>query len=365
MEFKKYSFLLTIVVVLVAAYENAQAELINAVPSNFVMTSAIKAQNESSLAINNSNDQLSIDSIINNLQKSMDSLEDYSAVFVWTSKNNSDGRTYFSIKNKKILKEVSEYQGKVISVQSIKILKDRVLKSNWDAQNNEVYRTTIHDLPDPLDFVAHSSPQGMINNFKYHITNKAKYLIDLTSHDDKDLIVVIFDDTINKSPLHKSAVYIRKSDWMLTKYVFDVGNEHGDGYEWKDIKINQRLPDTAFDLEYPKDAKVIEQVFPNRWVGTNNDNETIKPILYRDKNTGILIIVDSDGRHVTAKKFGLVLWRRNPFVQGQMKPYRVTKPVIVSVEKGRRDWHIDIVFNSSQFGEMNLLTGNFEWLGQD
>ena len=102
------------------------------------------------------------------------------------------------------------------------------------------------------------------------------------------------------------------------------------------------------------------------WVD-NHDDQIGKPLTYVDDKTGITFYVEADARHVVAiSSTGSVLWRRDPFVDAHLEPYRVARPVIRVI--GRRNsppGGIEIAFDSSQFGSLDLTTGNFDFYGQD
>ncbi len=94
---------------------------------------------------------------------------------------------------------------------------------------------------------------------------------------------------------------------------------------------------------------------------------------FKDKESGITFYVESDGRHVAAiNAEGKILWHRDPFVEAKLEPYRFERPVIVWIgqphawmTEGRKEKFISISFNSSQFGILDLKTGNFTFLGND
>lgn len=110
----------------------------------------------------------------------------------------------------------------------------------------------------------------------------------------------------------------------------------------------------------------------------NNENQTITPIVYKDSKTGIYFYVESDGRHVTAfSEGGNILWHRNPFLDANLVPYRVRKPVIVSIKSinsgSFRAQHVElpkeemllVTFNSSQSGLLDKKTGDFQFFAQN
>ena len=97
------------------------------------------------------------------------------------------------------------------------------------------------------------------------------------------------------------------------------------------------------------------------------------PQALRDKESGTIFYVESDGRHVVAiDSDGKILWHRDPFAEAKLEQYRIAKPLISTIEypteripptmKGR---FIQITFNSSQVGIMSFESGHFTFLGQD
>ena len=103
------------------------------------------------------------------------------------------------------------------------------------------------------------------------------------------------------------------------------------------------------------------------------------PRTFKDDRTGVLFYVESDGQHVTAiNGGGTILWHRDPFVDAGLKPYwRTAWPVIDSIgktsdkrvetmkERGKKGPFIELGYNSSQFGLLDVTTGEFTFLGQD
>jgi hypothetical protein len=105
-----------------------------------------------------------------------------------------------------------------------------------------------------------------------------------------------------------------------------------------------------------------------------------RAIAYRDKQTDVLLYVESDGRHLAAvSPKGELLWVRDPFVDQNLCPYRTSRPIIVYV--GPTSWSgdessiakhfkidshvVEIRFDSSQFGVVDLSNGQFFFAGQD
>jgi len=107
---------------------------------------------------------------------------------------------------------------------------------------------------------------------------------------------------------------------------------------------------------------------------------TGKPIAYLDKLTDILLYVETDGRHLAAvNPKGELLWVRDPFVDGNLCPYRSSRPIMVYV--GPTSWSgdetsaaklfkvtshvVEIRFDSSQFGVVDINNGDFYFAGQN
>lgn len=103
------------------------------------------------------------------------------------------------------------------------------------------------------------------------------------------------------------------------------------------------------------------------------------PISYRDPQTGITLYAESDGRHLAAfGPDGTLKWMRNPFEDAHLCPYRIARPVIAYIEPATT-FDIDALgqwphkklravilhFDSSQFGAVDLETGDFTIMGQN
>jgi hypothetical protein len=88
-------------------------------------------------------------------------------------------------------------------------------------------------------------------------------------------------------------------------------------------------------------------------------------LIHKDSASGIIIYVETDGRHVVAiSPEGKILWRKDPFIDAGLMPYRMARPTISFIGAGR-DGTIGIRFNSSQSGTMDIATGAFTFDGQD
>jgi hypothetical protein len=98
-----------------------------------------------------------------------------------------------------------------------------------------------------------------------------------------------------------------------------------------------------------------------------------RPPTYCDTKWGITLSVESDGRHVVAtNRRHEVLWRADPFTAAGLAPYRTVFPIIVYIgplegvagaSSGERA--AVIRFDSTQFGKIDLDSGQFTFLGQD
>ena len=102
------------------------------------------------------------------------------------------------------------------------------------------------------------------------------------------------------------------------------------------------------------------------------------PQAYKDKESGTIFYVESDGRHLAAiDSNAKLLWTREPFVDAKLKPYRTYQPQIVFVgaldPNALDDWAkrkgsrkvLSIRFNSTQFGVLDITNGDFTFLGND
>lgn len=87
----------------------------------------------------------------------------------------------------------------------------------------------------------------------------------------------------------------------------------------------------------------------------------------------VIIYVETDGRHIAAiSPDGKLLWRKDPFVDAKMQPYRLARPSIIAIGPGftvpgvgTSDELFSVSFNSSQSGVMNIATGKFTFMGQN
>lgn len=105
------------------------------------------------------------------------------------------------------------------------------------------------------------------------------------------------------------------------------------------------------------------------------------PLSYRDAESGIILVVESDRHHVVAvDKDGKILWCRQPATDGNLPPYSQShpkpNPAIVwigaltemqsaGLQKTGSGKFVGISFNSRQAGALDLKTGDFTFQGQD
>ena len=103
------------------------------------------------------------------------------------------------------------------------------------------------------------------------------------------------------------------------------------------------------------------------------ESAPLGPKTYKDPKSGTIFYVESDGRHLSAiNKDGRLLWTKNPFVDAKLEPYRYKNPTIIYVgasknkpELSKHDRYISISYNSTDFGDVNVKTGQFHYGGRD
>ena len=103
---------------------------------------------------------------------------------------------------------------------------------------------------------------------------------------------------------------------------------------------------------------------------------------YKDADTGVIFYVESDGRHIAAiSPDGKVLWNQDPMAGAHLESYhaglesyRVKNPRIIFIGKESEEHakrlestgrFIAISYENSQFGDVDMKTGNFIFGGQD
>jgi hypothetical protein len=101
----------------------------------------------------------------------------------------------------------------------------------------------------------------------------------------------------------------------------------------------------------------------------------IRGLIYKDDATSVIVYVETDGRHVVAiSPDGKILWRKDPFVDAGLEPYREPHPTIVFIGSSGRGCALRaesigkvfcLSFSSSQFGVVDIVTGKFTPEGQN
>jgi len=98
------------------------------------------------------------------------------------------------------------------------------------------------------------------------------------------------------------------------------------------------------------------------------------PYTFTDTNSGLCFRVEKDGRHISATSAdGTERWRRDPFADAHLEFYRTATPQIVHVSSSYKSLGrlrenkrvIALNYNSTQFGELDVETGDFFFIGQD
>ena len=112
------------------------------------------------------------------------------------------------------------------------------------------------------------------------------------------------------------------------------------------------------------------------------DTSTPKAISFKDDRSSVMFYVESDGRHMAAiDPSGKLLWVRNPFEESKECPYRTPRPIIQKLESievskeiadiyknqnfNMRHDFIRVTFDSSQFGLLDVETGDYFVEGQN
>ena len=97
--------------------------------------------------------------------------------------------------------------------------------------------------------------------------------------------------------------------------------------------------------------------------------ETLQPKALVHPTTHVIYYLESDGRTVSAiSPEGKILWHRDPLRDAGIGPYRYAKPVIngfIFADKTPEPKALSIGYTSTQFGLLDLATGDFEFHGQN
>jgi len=94
------------------------------------------------------------------------------------------------------------------------------------------------------------------------------------------------------------------------------------------------------------------------------EKDRIKKDTLTDTITGNKFIIDKERIFITTiNKKGKVLWKTDPFVDSKLSEYRIKRPTIVYFEL--TPGFLNISYNNSQFGYIEIDTGKFIFAGQD
>jgi hypothetical protein len=116
--------------------------------------------------------------------------------------------------------------------------------------------------------------------------------------------------------------------------------------------ILQAQESTSYVTKYKLDSKIEDFIL----IDTTNETN---------------FILDADQIYVTAiDKDGNQLWRTDPYTDNNLMKYRVERPIIVyfyfvNSKRTNNEEVIWIVYNNTQFGIIDKLTGKFTFYGQD
>ena len=129
--------------------------------------------------------------------------------------------------------------------------------------------------------------------------------------------------------------------------------------------MRQRPPILLFLLS------IIFCVGQTQYIGEYILDTNIENFTLFDTTSETRFILDSTQIYVTAiDKDGNQLWRIDPWKDNNLKEYRVERPIIVVFYFANNKFTgnkevIWIVYNNTQFGIIDKLTGEFEYFGQD
>ena len=98
------------------------------------------------------------------------------------------------------------------------------------------------------------------------------------------------------------------------------------------------------------------------------------PQCFTEPRSKVDVCSEDDGRHLIGRDSGgKALWRRDPFVDAKLEPYRVEFPRIIWIGSPSRECGkvlhykhcVGISYDSTQFGVVSIKDGSFVFLGQD
>ena len=163
-----------------------------------------------------------------------------------------------------------------------------------------------------------------------------------------------------------------------------VNLQLSEGHESGTSTIDEREPKGSHNIIFEsRDNPNIgfylhNSVSGSNWIKSSRSAAITLPYILRDVDSGVTFEVEDDGRHVSATdRYGALLWYRDPFADAHLEPYRVERPRIVQITpfldcqlKQRtspqlKGHNIFLGFNSSQFGSLDVLTGDFFYEGRN
>jgi len=217
-------------------------------------------------------DEISIKQIYSNMVNSFEALEDYSCLFVTIIGQNP----YFAqldemskeyggeslpkeqsesvwIKNPNMMKTENNFAGTTVEM-SVKRLEEGVYATYWYPTMNTVQRSKLPDNSWP----AFPSPESITKTIKDSIEQNKEVTIDEAMEDGMNVYIISFG---NEDDNKRNIYYVRKSDWMVYKLIVYMEGKLAQTSEWRDIKLNSGIDDSIFDVQIPKDAKVINEDF--------------------------------------------------------------------------------------------------------
>ena len=135
---------------------------------------------------------------------------------------------------------------------------------------------------------------------------------------------------------------------------------------------------TSMFMDRTNDAVIYSNsVSGSNWTLKVNYPQPIPlPYTYKDPDSGTVFYVESDGRHVSAiGPDGKILWSRDPFADAHVPFYRTETPRIFYIGKAHKKDELDlatkgiariiaITYDSSQYGFLDVRTGDFIFWGQ-
>jgi hypothetical protein len=108
-----------------------------------------------------------------------------------------------------------------------------------------------------------------------------------------------------------------------------------------------------------------------QYIGHATLGDKIKKDTLVDNDLKMKFILDSSRIFISAfDENNKLVWRTDPWADNKIREYRVKRPVVVLYNLQKSKWtdgieKIWIVYNNTQFGTVDKVSGKFKWLGQD